>query len=102
MALKIHEAALVELGDEGGGLPVDVGLPHPLPSVLVAGSDLPGHVPRLPVGLLVLVLGLEEETGRGLGRRLASSHLSSTRCSSGGALRGVLGSFCSFYSQGRP
>ncbi|RRT64782.1 hypothetical protein B296_00009777 [Ensete ventricosum] len=105
MAFKIHEAALVELGDEGGGLPVDVGLPHPHPSVLVAGSDLPGHVPRLPVGLLVLVLGLEEEkTGRR--RRLASSHSLSFLFFHTLLFRAlceeVWGASAPFYSQGRP
>ncbi|RWW69893.1 hypothetical protein BHE74_00022489 [Ensete ventricosum] len=108
MAFKIHEAALVELGDEGGGLPVDVGLTHPRPSVLVAGSDLPGHVPRLPVGLLVLVLGLEEEkTGRRRRRRrLASSHSLSFLFFHTLLFRAlceeVWGASAPFYSQGRP
>ncbi|CAL9196359.1 unnamed protein product [Musa hybrid cultivar] len=77
MALQIHEAALVELGYEGGGLPVHVRLADPPPPVLVARPDLPGDVPRLAVGLVIPALGLEAEAGR----RLTSSHSSSSRSS---------------------
>ncbi|RWW79097.1 hypothetical protein BHE74_00012640 [Ensete ventricosum] len=99
MALQIHEAALMELGYEGGGLAVHVRLPDPPPPVLVARPDLPGDVPRLAVGLIIVpaLVGLEAEAGR----RLTSSHSSS----SGGAPRSawkhrsLVG--CIIYREGR-